>query len=218
MKSLLKAAFKEENLFREAAAASIILHLALVRAGTMSLNRPQPHQVEIDITGMIRPAAEAAPQKPAPSVPKPATPPAPPKEWTKSSDNKKVEPAPIPVKPVTPPPETPPSEIPIGSGEGGERFLSALPQLLNMSELSAMLQKFYPEDAREDAREATVVLDIHIGTDGKVNAVDIVQSADTEFNSAAQRVIRLLRFKPAYAGGKPVAVKMRQAIQFKLEH
>jgi TonB family protein len=47
--------------------------------------------------------------------------------------------------------------------------------------------------------------------------VEVVQSADPDFDAAAVRVARLLRFKPAYVNGQTVAVKMRQAIRFKLE-
>ena len=61
------------------------------------------------------------------------------------------------------------------------------------------------------------MLDIHIGTDGLVSSADIVQSADPDFEQAAVRVAELLRFTPAYVGSQPVAVKMRQAIQFKLQ-
>jgi hypothetical protein len=38
-------------------------------------------------------------------------------------------------------------------------MLTHLPQLLNLSELGSILQRFYPEKAREDGREATVVMD-----------------------------------------------------------
>ncbi len=95
--------------------------------------------------------------------------------------------------------------------------MSRLPQLLNLSDLSAILKRFYPEAARAQGREATVVLDIHIGADGLVADVEVVKSADPDFNEAARRVAKLLRFKPAFLGSRPVAVKMRQPIQFRLE-
>ena len=105
----------------------------------------------------------------------------------------------------------------MGTGEGGEAQLARLPQLLNLSDLAAIQRRFYPENAREDGREAVVVLDIHIGTNGRVTNVDVVQSADPDFDQAAIHVAQLLRFSPAFLSDRPVAVKMRQAIQFKLE-
>jgi outer membrane biosynthesis protein TonB len=44
-----------------------------------------------------------------------------------------------------------------------------------------------------------------------------VQSAGTDFDQAAQKAAKLLRFTPAFLGSQRVGVKMRQAIQFKLE-
>ncbi len=210
--------WKDDWLFTEAFAASMILHVLLMNAGNYSFQWAQKHQVEIDITNMVvrtpgAPKQEAAP-KPALPAPKPAEKP---KEWTKPTDNQKVEPAAIPTKPIAQEPPAPPPEIPLGTGEGGEALVSHLPQLLNLSDLGAILQRFYPQAAREDGREATVVMDIHINRDGEISAVEVVQSADPDFDAAAVRVARLLRFKPAYVNGQTVAVKMRQAIRFKLE-
>jgi TonB family protein len=213
----MNALWKEDNLFWEALVASVAMHLFMMHAGAVSFRWSQKHTVEIDITNMRRIGAPVAARKTAPSpAPKSAKPPEKPKEWLKPAENQKVAPAPVPTKPVAPAPEEPPSEIPIGSGEGGEVMLTHLPQLLNLSDLGAILQRFYPEKAREDGREATVVMDIHIGRDGQITAVEVVQSADLDFDSAAVRVAKLLRFKPAYVNGQPVAVKMRQPIQFRL--
>lgn len=220
--TLLATLKKEENYFREAIAVSIALHFLLFHAGDLGPMLPQKREVEIDITSMGRLGA-AAPKRtaaaPAPA-PKPA---APPREWLKAAPNQKVAPAAAPVKPAASAPEPSPApqpadaEIGIGTGEGGEGKLARLPQLLNLSELAAIQKRFYPEKAREEGREAVVVLDIHIGPDGRVGNVEVAQSADPDFDDAAMHVARLLRFTPAYVEDKPVAVKMRQAIQFKLE-
>jgi TonB family protein len=215
----MKALFKEEYLFREAIAASVALHLLMMNAGRLSFQWSQKHQVEIDITNMGH-MGGPRPPAPAPAAPAPK-PVAPPKEWTKPADDQKVAPAPIPTAPVPQAPEPPPpplpAEIGINTGDGRQDQISKLPQLLNLSDLSIILQKFYPEKAREEGRQATVVMDIHIGQDGKINAVEVVQSGDPDFEAAAIHVAQLLRFKAACVNGQPVAVKMRQAIQFKLE-
>lgn len=207
--------WKDDNIFWEALIASVVLHFLIFHAGDLGMKFPERHGVEIDITHMRSVGAPAAPKTAAPQPPKPVEKP---KEWTKSSDQK-ADIAPIPTAPVpqAPEPPPPPTEIGIGLGDGSEAQLTMLPQLLNLSDLAAIQKRFYPEKAREDGREAVVVLDIHIGADGKVSSVNIVQSADPDFESAAVHVAQLLRFKPAYVSGQAVAVKMRQAIQFKLE-
>jgi TonB family protein len=222
----LQSFWNEDNLLWEAMVLSLGLHFLLLHAGTLTFHFQQKHIVEIDITnmghmGMPGPARKAA----APAPPKPA---APKKEWVKPAPDQKVVPAPIPTQPVAAPTpeETPPppaaaengtGEYGIGTGDGSANVLSRIPQLLNLSDLRAILQRFYPEEARSQGREATVVLDIHIDTDGHVTSVDIVRSGGTDFDEAAQKAAKLLRFTPAFLGSQRVNVKMRQAIQFKLE-
>ncbi len=46
--------------------------------------------------------------------------------------------------------------------------------LLNLSDLGAILNRFYPEEARAQRREETVVLDLHIEADGRIKSVDAV--------------------------------------------
>jgi len=50
-----------------------------------------------------------------------------------------------------------------------------------------------------------------------VKSADIVQSGGADFDEAARKAVSLLRFSPAFLGSQRVAVKMRQAIQFRLE-
>ena len=227
----LHALCKDDNLFWEALLLSLGLHaLVSFKAGEFTLQYQQKHTVEIDITNMGYLGMSGPTHKPAapPSAPKPAPPV---KEWVKPSPNQKVVPASIPIKPVVvpAPKETPPTpsasatnetgrgEYSIGAGDGNANMLSRIPQLLNLSDLNVILQRFYPEEERAASHEGTVVLDLHIDADGHVAAVDIVQSAGSDFDEAARRAAKLLRFTPAFLGSQRVAVKMRQAIQFKLE-
>jgi TonB family protein len=94
--------------------------------------------------------------------------------------------------------------------------LSRLPQLLNLGDLHAILQRFYPEAERLRGNKGTVVIDLHVDMDGHVTSVDIVRSAAPDFDDAAKHVGLLLRFSPAYLGTQKVPVKLRQAIQFNL--
>ena len=222
----LRSLWNEDNLLSEALVLSVMLHFLLFHAGEFTFHFQQKHTVEIDITNMGHLGMPGAAPKPAspPPAPKPAVPK---KEWVKPAPNQKTIPAPIPTQPIAPTPEETPAppaptgrtngEYGIGTGDGSANVLTRIPQLLNLSDLSAILRRFYPEEARTQHREATVVLDLHIDTDGHVQAVDIVRSGGSDFDAAAQRAAKLLRFTAAFLGSQRVAVKMRQAIQFKLE-
>jgi len=216
---MLRTLWNDDNLFWEAFILSLGIHVFVsFKAGEFSLHYQQKHTVEIDITNMGHIGMPAPPRRAAAApVPKPA---APPKEWVKPAPNQKVEPAPIPTQPVpAPPPEEPPppSEYSLGTGDASATVLTRIPQLLNLSDLRAILQRFYPEEARSQGREGMVVLDLHIDTDGHVKTVDVVRSGGPDFDEAAKKAVMLLRFTPAFLGTQRVAVKMRQAIQFKLE-
>jgi TonB family protein len=161
--------------------------------------------------------ARAAPRPtapPPPPAPKPA-------EWVKPASNK-AAPAPDLTKQAAPAaPEAEPAPAPgpageYGEGEGDMTMLSRLPQLKNLSDLHAILRRFYPEEERLRGRTGTVVIDLHVDTDGHVTSVDVVRSATPAFDEAAKHVGMLLRFTPAYVGSQKVAVKLRQAIQFNL--
>ena len=67
----MNAFWKEKNLFREALAASVVLHLFMMHAGSASFQWSQKHVVEIDITNMGPRRAPGAAQKAVPA-PKPA--------------------------------------------------------------------------------------------------------------------------------------------------
>lgn len=103
-----------------------------------------------------------------------------------------------------------------GQGRPGVQF-THLPHLLNLSQLKAILERYYPETERRERREAKVVLDLHIDAQGNVTGADIVQSGGLAFDEAARQAARRLRYSPAYVGPQAVAVKLRQAIEFKLK-
>ena len=170
----------------------------------------------------------------APDVPVPPTPvqkpPEPPKDWTLPGPSTKVIETPAPVVP------TPGGEVggtgtaaklggsgegsddgvPGGTGHGGTP-LKELPRLLNRDEVLASLKRFYPESERQAGREGTVIVVIHLGTDGLVSSSDIARTASPAFDEAAQKVSKLMRFSPAIGlNGKPVHVRMPQEMRFRL--
>lgn len=106
--------------------------------------------------------------------------------------------------------------VPGGTGHGGTP-LSQLPRLLNRDEVMASLRRFYPENERQAGREADVGLVIHLDRGGLVATVDISHSAGPAFDGAARKVAALMRFSPALSlAGQPVAVRMPQAMRFRL--
>ncbi len=153
----------------KALALSIALHALLFCIKGFSAYSPTNKFTEVDITNVGPPGVaggnakapekppdkikKAAPQKPQPPPPSPTA-------------------VPVPSTAAPPPPEeqsAPQSaagnargEYGIGTGDGSANVLSRIPVLLNLSDLRTILQRFYPDDARRQGREATVVLDIHI--------------------------------------------------------
>ena len=91
------------------------------------------------------------------------------------------------------------------------------PLLADAREVRRILRRHYPEEERRAGREGTVVADLHIDALGRVSAFELVRSAGPAFDSAASRIIPLLRFSPASARSGPVAVKVRQKIEFRLD-
>lgn len=106
-----------------------------------------------------------------------------------------------------------------GSGGPGTRSvrLDILPKLLNPDEVYANMRKFYPEAERLAGRQARVVVRLRLGVTGKVETVDVLQSAGAAFDAAAKSVAERMKFSPAMAGGTAVSVALPQGIAFKLE-
>ena len=219
--------WSDDNLLWETLLLSLGMHFLLFHIGNLSFRLHEKHVVEIDITNMGHLGMPGGGRRTAaPAPPKPV---ARPKEWVKPAPNQKVIPAPIPTQPVAAPAleeETPApagpvgtgtGEYGIGTGDGSPNALSRLPQLKNLSDLGAILRRYYPEEARRERKEGAVTLDLHIDTDGRVQSADVVNSGGSAFDVAAQQIAKLLRFTPAFVGSQRVAVKMRQTIQFKLE-
>lgn len=106
--------------------------------------------------------------------------------------------------------------VPGGTGHGGTP-LKEMPRLLNRDEVMAGLKRLYPESERQAGREGTVIIMIHLGTDGLVSSSDIVNAASPAFDEAARKVGALMRFSPAIGlNGRPVPVRMPQEVRFKL--
>ena len=81
------------------------------------------------------------------------------------------------------------------------------------------LPPVYPAQAIQNGWEGTVVLRLHVGTDGSVEEVEVISSSGhTVLDDAAIRSVRGWRFEPACRLGRPVACTVRQPLRFALMH
>jgi TonB family protein len=75
----------------------------------------------------------------------------------------------------------------------------------------------YPESARKDKVQGTVVLQAVIDSDGKVVDVMAVESPDERLTVAAAEAVRTWRFRPALdADGNAIKVSYKLTIKFNL--
>jgi len=76
----------------------------------------------------------------------------------------------------------------------------------------------YPDEARKERVQGAVVLEATIETDGRVSETAVVEDPDARLTAAAREAVAKWRFEPARdAKGKPVAVRYRVTVAFKLQ-
>jgi protein TonB len=88
-----------------------------------------------------------------------------------------------------------------------------------VSEMPSVLSEVkptYPKEARDSKTEGRVVLDILIDGSGKVRDAKILEGEPIFRNSAIEAIKKFI-FKPAKTDGRPVAVRIRYTLNFKLE-
>ena len=74
----------------------------------------------------------------------------------------------------------------------------------------------YPKEARDKQIEGSVAMDILIDESGKVRQVNVIEGSEI-FRASALVAMQKFLFRPAKVDGKPVAVRIRYSIKFKLE-
>jgi len=91
---------------------------------------------------------------------------------------------------------------------------SQWPQLLEPPDLSA----YYPQGARAGNLTGFSLLRVSVTAEGTVQTVEVLESSPAEvFDAAARRVGKTLRFRPARVAGKPVAVRTRVKLNWRLD-
>ena len=92
----------------------------------------------------------------------------------------------------------------------GESDVSSPARLLAASPL------VYPPAARQAELEVDFPVEIVVDVDGRVVAARAITRAGYGLDEAALRAIRAYRFSPAMRAGRPVRVRMRWTVQFRL--
>lgn len=83
------------------------------------------------------------------------------------------------------------------------------------SSLLYRVEPEYPEAARQQNIQGTVVLDVHIGADGAVQDVR-VGTGSPPLAQAASDAVKQWKFKPRLVNGRPVEMQTRVTMKFRL--
>lgn len=87
----------------------------------------------------------------------------------------------------------------------------------DMPVLISEVRPRYPKEAKEKEIVGLVVLDVLIDESGKVRQASVIEGPEI-FRASALEAIKKFLFRPAKVDGKPVAVRIRHSINFKLEY
>lgn len=89
-----------------------------------------------------------------------------------------------------------------------------LPRPVDAPAFSEALMQAYPQDLRAGRISGTVHVRLRVEEDGTTSNHEITRSTDRQFNAPTLRAIRVLRFRPARIGGRPVKVWVTQPVQW----
>lgn len=196
------------------------------RAPGASRGAPAPAPKKTPGATGPKPEAPKAASEPIPVPPSAKT--SPEKPWVLPGPNTKVlekpgisAPAPAPVPVGAAPGATGPGGEGGRGGSGGgtgtgEALVNRAPRLVNAEEIRALLRSAYPESERAAGHEGKVVVALGIDAGGAVRTVEVIGSGGEPFDEAARTVARRMIFEPALVRSAPTAVRVRQAIVFRL--
>ena len=184
---------------------------------------PQPMVIALDFVAWQEPVKQkkAVPPKPREKPPK-KQPPKPKPKPEKKVESQKPKPIKKPVltESVVPPKEqepTPPIEEPVEETQE-EVLPEPVPifQVTNLPRVVHWERPEYPPQMKALGREATVKVEVLIDKTGKVRQVVVVKSGGADFDVAAVAAVGRSSFLPANIDGRPVPVRYRIPIRFKL--
>ena len=103
---------------------------------------------------------------------------------------------------------------PTSSGENYQPYFVADSQPRPLINIESVMT--YPEQARRMNIQMTVVVELDIGTDGKVHRAVIVRKGGWGFDEEVLRKIKMVRFRPALKDKRPIAVTVQIPVAFRL--
>ncbi len=223
------------------AVAAVVLNAMLFQLMAALIARHQmafkPRLVahKIDFIRMPEPAEPPPPRRVRTPPPPPQAPPEPPPAASSANAeyraNVRQLPLPVPGLKIETPmapalslraPRLPPLLVegePRGDGRGPVRMPPPSPGYLWASELEPVVQNppLYPSSALRRHIEGYVILEFTVTRAGSVEAPRVVESRPPGvFDRAALAAVRRWRFKPKLENGRPVAVRVRQKLEFRL--
>jgi|SRR5579871_2232037 len=151
------------------------------------------------------------PPPPPPDLQKPPPPFVPPPEITIQSEAAPTNTITAQSKVATPPPAPAPPAPPKPAG------ITAPVQIAGGG--AVCQSAYYPPIAIRLNQTGTTTVNVHIGTDGSVSNVDVVDSSghDSLDQAAVKCITSRWRFKPALQNGQPVATAKEYAIKWVLQ-
>ena len=206
--------------FANALAISIAIH-AMVAIGLAFLvdNAPHVEIARLDLTtvelSFSDEPSEAAPPSPMPmSAPGESGPE--PKDETMPEIRDEAG--------MTVPPEVDSQTLPEPSDEPVERMETpavAAPAQARIDgeppKLKSAIRPEYPKASRMRKEEGDVLIEIFVGADGLAESADVIESSGyPELDAAALKAALGARFTPAKSGGRPVGMKVRLPVSFRL--
>lgn len=103
----------------------------------------------------------------------------------------------------------------LGAGVEGDAVFAESP-VTSRARLLTSVPPVYPAAARQAEIEADVPLEIVVDTMGRVTSAVAVQGGALGLDEAARSAVARYRFAPALRDGRPVRVRMRWVVQFRL--
>lgn len=111
-------------------------------------------------------------------------------------------------------PMQPASQVEEDAGPQSQRVVE-LPEATAQRELLHRVEPDYPETALQQKIQGAVVLEVHIGTDGGVEDVEVV-SGPPLLAQASIAAVKQWKFKPQIVNGQPTEMQTRVTLNFKL--
>lgn len=161
-------------------------------------------------------AAASQPETPATPAPEPATPE--PALAEPASDLASMLPGSGSAAPAAqPPPSPPPSTMTTTTAAAPAQTAPATPQVRD-ARLLSRVDPQYPPEAMRGRQQGWVELEFTVDADGSISNVSVVASRPSRvFDRAAIRAMQEWRFDPRLENGEPVATRMRQRFDFRLD-